>query len=90
MHPIAETMRHDPGESRLAETGQSAQEQVLEGLAPFARRFDGQLEVLDDAALADEAIEIAGTKRDLEEVLVPFGAGVEGRGLFHRFERKLY
>ena len=57
LEPGAHRVRDDLGERRLAETGRSAEQQVVDGLAAAAGAVDQQLQLFLHALLADEVAE---------------------------------
>ena len=61
----AELARHDLRERRLAETGRSCEQHMVERLAPRPRRLDEHLEIGADLGLADELGERLRPERGL-------------------------
>jgi len=63
-------------ERRLAEAGRAVEEQVVERFVALLGSVDGDAEVVLELLLADEFIEPAGPKRDIDcLVVVPRFAG---------------
>jgi hypothetical protein len=58
------------GQGGLAQAGRSVEEQVIEGLAPLARRPDEHREVLAEAILPHHLVQAAGTEALLEALLI--------------------
>jgi hypothetical protein len=64
--------RDETRERRLAETGRAAEEEMPQGLAAGAGGLDGELEVRDEAPLADEVAKAPGAEgRGREAVGLP-------------------
>src|SRR5918999_201168 len=77
--PRAHLVRDDASERRLAETGRTAEEEVVDALAALAGTVDQEVQLLLHPLLSDELPQGPRTERDVElAVLLRQGVGVDG------------
>ena len=80
----AQLVRDHVRQRRLAETGRTVQQHVIERLAALPRRGDRDLQVLADAVLADVLVEDARAQPGFVlRVLVDARRGHESAGVIH-------